>query len=128
MNNKMLIGGIVVLILIGGVWYFSQNKYQPVQTQPAVQEPRNQEPLTTVETNTVTIQNFSFNPAILTVPVGTTVTWINKDSAPHTIKSETFTSSTLNQGDLFEFTFNTTGSFDYTCGIHPSMSGKIVVE
>jgi plastocyanin len=76
----------------------------------------------------VSIQNFAFNPGTLTVTKGATVTWTNNDSVPHQIKSATFNSSPLSQGQTFSFTFNDAGSFDYSCAIHPSMLGKIVVQ
>jgi plastocyanin len=76
----------------------------------------------------VTIKNFAFSPSALTIKKGTTVTWTNEDSVPHTIKSDTFNSGTLNTGNKFQFTFSSTGTFDYSCGIHPQMSGKIIVE
>lgn len=78
--------------------------------------------------STVTINNFSFSPSTLTVKAGTTVAWINEDSATHTIKSDVFNSGELNNGQKFEFKFEKTGSFDYSCGIHPSMKGKIIIE
>lgn len=78
--------------------------------------------------NEISIQNFAFNPATLTVAKGTTITWINNDSAPHQIKADTFNSESLGKGQKFSFTFNETGAFDYTCGIHPSMKGKIIVQ
>lgn len=83
---------------------------------------------TTVETNAINIQNFAFSPATLTVKKGTAVTWANNDSAPHQIKSATFNSSQFSKGQTFSFTFNDVGTFDYSCAIHPSMLGKIVVE
>ncbi|MFA6475688.1 MAG: cupredoxin family copper-binding protein [Patescibacteria group bacterium] len=83
---------------------------------------------TTVSTNTVNIQNLTFSPTTLTVQKGTTVTWTNNDSAPHQIKADAFNSSQLAKGQSFSFTFNTVGTFDYSCSIHPSMLGKIVVE
>jgi len=76
----------------------------------------------------ISIQNFAFNPATLTVKKGATVTWTNNDSASHQIKSATFNSSALSQGQRFSFTFNATGTFDYSCAIHPSMLGKIIVQ
>lgn len=76
----------------------------------------------------ITIQNFAFNPQAVTVKQGTKVTWTNEDTAVHAINSDTFNSQNLNQGDKYEFTFNNKGSFDYICGIHPYMKGKIVVE
>lgn len=124
MNNKIIIGIILVILVIIGFYYFMQNPYQ---NQPTTGTPSTQAP-TKVEANTITIQNFSFNPGTLTVKQGTKVTWINQDSVTHRIKSDTFNSQDLNQGDKFEFTFNNKGSFDYICGIHPTMTGKIVVE
>ena len=78
--------------------------------------------------NAVNIQNFAFSPATLTIKKGTAVTWTNNDSAPHQIKSITFNSGQLSKGQTFSFTFNDAGTFDYSCAIHPSMTGKIIVE
>lgn len=76
----------------------------------------------------VNIENFSFNPGTLTVKAGSTVTWTNNDSAPHTIKSSSFNSNTLSNGASYQFTFDKAGTYDYVCGIHVSMKGKIIVE
>lgn len=85
----------------------------------------------------VSIENFSFNPETLTIKVGTTVIWTNRDVAPHLITNKPymmctyckyFQSDPLSKGDTFQFTFYTAGSYDYMCGIHPSMKGKIIVE
>ena len=77
----------------------------------------------------VTIKDFAFDPGDLSVAKGTTVTWKNDDSATHRIKSGdgSFDSKDLKNGDSFEHTFDTAGTFDYICGIHPSMKGKITV-
>ena len=77
----------------------------------------------------MTIQNFAFTPNTITLPVGTTVIWTNKDSVPHTVTSNggAFGSGTLSQGQTFQFTFNTVGTFDYHCAIHPFMTAKVVV-
>ena len=85
-------------------------------------------PASSVDSNAVNIQNFAFNPGTMTVKKGTTVTWANNDSAQHQIKSTTFNSSQLSKGQSFSFTFNDAGTFDYSCAIHPSMLGKIIVE
>ena len=77
----------------------------------------------------VTIDNFTFSPASLTVKVGTTVTWKNHDDIPHTIVSAgKFRSKTLDTDDSFSFTFTTPGVFEYFCSLHPHMTGTIVVE
>jgi plastocyanin len=77
--------------------------------------------------NKVTIQNFAFSPPELVIKTGTTVTWTNEDSAAHTIASASFNSPILNTGETFSFRFDSPGTFDYSCGIHPSMKGKIIV-
>lgn len=78
-------------------------------------------------TASVSIQNFAFNPTPLNIKVGTTVTWTNNDPMPHQIKSDTFNSSALTNGQSFSFTFSTAGQYSYSCAIHPSMHGQIVV-
>jgi len=79
----------------------------------------------------VIIKNFSFQPSTLTVSAGTTVTWENQDSAPHTVSSDAqglFDSGNLASGEEFSFTFSTPGSYGYHCKIHPGMKGTIVVS
>ena len=85
---------------------------------------------TSSQTSTVTIQNSSFNPSTLNVQVGTTVTWINKDTTTHDVVSDTglFNSGNLTNGMSYNYTFNQTGSFAYHSAIQPSMTGTIVVS
>jgi len=77
----------------------------------------------------VTIDNFAFAPATLTVKAGTTVTWTNKDEEPHTVAASdgSFHSPGMGTGATFTHTFSTAGTFDYVCSIHPSMHGTVVV-
>jgi plastocyanin len=80
----------------------------------------------------VKIDNFSFGPAALTVPVGTTVTWINRDDIPHTVVStddpKAFKSKVLDTDEKFSFTFTKVGTYPYFCSIHPKMTGKVIVQ
>jgi plastocyanin len=81
----------------------------------------------------ITIKNFAFSPATLAVNTGTTVTWTNKDSAPHIVVSDTgapqaFSSESLSDGASFIFTFTQAGTYPYHCSIHPSMKGTIMVQ
>jgi plastocyanin len=78
----------------------------------------------------VSIASFSFQPAALTVSVGTTVTWTNNDSANHTVTADdgAFTSGTLGTGGTFSQTFATAGTFAYHCSLHSSMKGTITVQ
>jgi len=82
------------------------------------------------ETAEVKIDNFSFGPAELTVPAGTTVTWINRDDIPHTVVStdKVFKSKVLDTDEKFSFTFSKAGTYPYFCSIHPKMTGKIIVQ
>jgi amicyanin len=80
--------------------------------------------------NTVTIQNFAFQPANLQVKVGTTVTWTNQDTAPHTVTfrdSGMTGSAILQKGQSFSYTFNKVGTFAYYCQVHPGMTAQVVV-
>jgi plastocyanin len=80
--------------------------------------------------NVVTIDNFTFSPKELTVAVGTTVKFVNHDDIPHTVveKNLSFRSKALDTDDMYSYTFATAGSFDYFCGLHPHMVGKIIVK
>jgi plastocyanin len=79
----------------------------------------------------VSIDNFTFTPQTLTVKLGTTVTWTNKDDIPHGVASanNAFSKSkALDTDDSYSFTFTTPGTYQYFCYIHPHMTGTIVVE
>jgi plastocyanin len=82
-----------------------------------------------VEDTKVMIDNFTFEPAQLTVKVGTTVTWTNRDDIPHTIVSAgKFRSKTMDTDGTFSFTFTTAGEYKYFCSLHPHMTGTVKVE
>ncbi|WUJ67907.1 cupredoxin family copper-binding protein [Kribbella soli] len=84
-----------------------------------------------VAANSVDIKEFAFGPQNITVKVGTTVTWTNDDQDPHTVTSQNgsgpLKSSTLQNGDKYQYTFTKAGTFDYLCTIHPFMTGTVVV-
>jgi plastocyanin len=78
----------------------------------------------------IDIQAFQYAAPVLTVPVGTTVTWTNLDVEPHTVTSNTraFASAGLETGDTFAFRFDTPGTYAYHCALHPFMTAQIVVQ
>ena len=77
----------------------------------------------------VHIDNFTFAPAQLTVKVGTTVTWTNRDDIPHTVVSAgKFRSKTMDTDGSFSFTFTAAGEYKYFCSLHPHMTGMVKVE
>jgi plastocyanin len=88
--------------------------------------------LAATEPNAVTIDNFAFGPAAITVAPGTKVTWTNRDDEPHTVVSaadpRVFKSGALDTGDSFSFTFDKPGTYQYFCSIHPHMTATVVVK
>lgn len=85
---------------------------------------------TPVAAQVVQIRNFAFSPAVITVTVGTTVSWINGDDDPHTVTAtdKTFHSGALDTKDKFQFRFTKVGQFAYFCSLHPHMTGKVIVK
>jgi plastocyanin len=80
----------------------------------------------------VEIKDFAFNPPTIEVAVGTTVTWTNNDTAPHTATQNPsgsgFQSGRLDNGGTYSYTFETAGTFEYFCEFHPNMTGTVVVQ
>ena len=79
----------------------------------------------------VEISNFKYAPAAITVKAGGTVTWTNRDSAPHTATAKAnsaFNTDTLKQGQSKQITLSKPGTYQYTCLFHPFMSGTVVVR
>jgi plastocyanin len=110
--------GAVLLLELGGV--ATVGRHSTVNAQ---------EKSSTVE---VKIDNFSFGPMTLTVPAGTTVTWINRDDIPHTVVStddpKAFKSKVLDTDEKFSFTFTKAGTYAYFCSVHPKMTAKVIVQ
>jgi plastocyanin len=82
-------------------------------------------------TQAVTMAQYSFGPAALTVHVGDTVTWTNQDQAPHDVTTTSapvaLHSPTLSTGQSWTYTFTQPGAYAYICSIHPDMKARITV-
>ncbi|HXM59232.1 MAG TPA: cupredoxin family copper-binding protein [Terriglobales bacterium] len=104
---------IIVMLLLGG-----SASVMAINDQPSA------------ATAEVKIDNFSFGPQTLTVSVGTTVTWTNRDDIPHTVVSTdgVFKSKVRDTDEKFTYTFTKPGEYPYYCSVHPKMTGKIVVQ
>jgi len=78
----------------------------------------------------VKIDNFTFAPTPLMVKTGTSVKWMNHDDIPHSIVCPALKvkSHPMDTGESFAYTFDRAGTFDYLCGLHPHMQGKILVR
>ena len=113
----MSIFGLATLVLVGLGMLFSGSANVAANTPSP----------TTTE---VKIDNFSFGPQTLTVAVGTTVTWTNRDDIPHTVVSTdgVFKSKVRDTDEKFSYTFTKAGEYPYYCSVHPKMTGKIVVQ
>jgi plastocyanin len=113
-----LAAALVLLPAVGGAARVA--KSAPPAMAPATQ------------TAEVKIDNFSFNPATLTVAPGTTVTWTNRDDIPHTVVDtddpRAFKSKVMDTDEKFSYTFTKPGTFAYFCSVHPKMTGTVVVK
>ena len=106
-----------------------ENKLNQQQLPKPVENPGIPGAIQLISQNTVMIEDFSFQPSTLTVPVGTTVTWHNQGRLDHTVTGDTngMFDSKVSPGTDFSFLFSTPGTFNYHCSIHTSMHGTIVV-
>jgi plastocyanin len=118
MNKPSIIPRILPAICILAFLLTSGNARVTAADQPAAQNAD------------VAIDNFSFGPQNLTVRVGTTVTWTNRDDIPHTVVSTdgVFKSKVRDTDEKFSYTFAKPGTYPYFCSVHPKMTGTIVVQ
>lgn len=82
------------------------------------------------KSHTVTIDGTEFSPAELTVNIGDTIVWVNKDPYPHTATSRTggFDSKKIGPDKSWKYVAKKAGDFPYVCTIHPSMQGTLHVK
>jgi len=80
----------------------------------------------------VVVDNFRFDPPVLTVPPGTKVTWVNRDDVPHTATSSDsppkFRSRAIDTDETFSHVFSQPGTYPYFCAVHPKMTATVVVK
>ena len=137
MKKISFFGLIVLIVLISGCTYQPETgtisqptitKTLPTVTETAIAITGTLNPVITPAPVLVQIKGFAYDPATITVPKGTTVTWAQMDSGvQHTVKGTDFDSGILNAGDTFKWTFKKTGTFSYTCSTHSNMIGIVVV-
>lgn len=120
MRRSVSIAGLVAILVLGVLGFSIDQESSAALAQDKA------------STAEVKIDNFSFGPTSLTVAVGTTVTWTNRDDIPHTVVStddpKAFKSKVLDTDEKFSFTFSKPGTYPYFCSIHPKMTGKVVVQ
>ena len=143
MNKNIILWiGLVLVVLVGVYMIF--NAQTPAEG-PAANTPSNQQtgtPSTNTATGGITtgtsvqptgkvqidIKGFAFVSKTVRVAPGTTITWKNFDDVAHNVVGPDFQSPTLLKGQAYSHTFTKEGTFSYFCGLHPNMSGEVIVR
>jgi amicyanin len=129
----LLIVAAALAIMTVGKSDKNETSNKPTDTMPSMQQDENSDNTATQpKPNEVIISNYAYAPQKITVKVGTTVTWTNKDSIEHTVTADTKSadapkSELIAKGQTYSFTFNKAGTYDYHCEPHPYMKGTVVV-
>ena len=80
------------------------------------------------KTHSVVIEGMQFNPAALTIAVGDTVEWVNKDILPHTATSKEWNSGVIQSEQTWKHTFKKAVLLEYACSLHPTMKAKLTAK
>ncbi|MGE5465430.1 MAG: cupredoxin domain-containing protein [Betaproteobacteria bacterium] len=84
--------------------------------------------IASANTAQVLIKDFKFQPDQITIQKGDTITWTHPGTASHTVKFADSESQILKNGGTYSKTFDQAGTFPYSCGIHPYMTGTVIVQ
>src|ERR1041384_2008958 len=116
---KFLIGCAAVSALVTGWLVGCSEEAAPIAQVTAATHPAEQQ---------VTIDNFAFDPQVLTISPGTKVTWLNRDDVPHTATSSDspakFNSKAIDTDEKFSYVFTQPGTYPYFCAVHPHMTAR----
>ncbi|MET7620394.1 cupredoxin family copper-binding protein [Streptomyces sp. NPDC005408] len=135
-NRALLIGGLaaaVTAVTCLALLQSASGAPAAVTAVPAAQQAAQQPAAASDKAadHTIVIKNMAYAEPKLTVAVGETVTWVNEDSAPHTVTTtsgpEKFDSGNLEKGESWSFTFTKAGTYSYYCAVHPDMKAQITV-
>lgn len=147
MSRNLVVAFVVILLLVLAGWYLTKPKQTAVPQDQSTQSPvstesaipvASEEATMSKEANTVTITQSGFLPKSVTIKVGETVTWINDDSASHTVNSDLHPIHTLfpilnkvsliKAGEKKSLQFTTAGTFTYHDHLNPSSTGSVTVQ
>ena len=143
MKQKIALG-VILLLLAFMVIVFTQSDQPAINagnSNPLPQQPSSNvvptgnsqgiadsqqfNPATTLS---VDILDDSFDPSVVQIGVGDTITWTNTVRTEHSVKADSFSSGNLRNGETFSYQFPTAGTYDYACGLHSDMAGQIIVK
>jgi len=140
--SGVLIGAAIVIAIVSFLFVNHGTDIVSINNKSIITNPANTSLNNTDLTNnsvnvtntanlTIEINNSIYNPSILTIKKGQTVTWINKDKTTHTITSDSGTelsSRILMENQTYEHKFQFDGTYEYHCEINKSMKAKVIVE
>jgi plastocyanin len=136
-NGLILLAITIILVCVCGCTQTAA-PVQPIATVTSPPQTTEMQTVTATPTlqktpsvseNTIRIKNFAFDPANITMKVGSTVRWVNQDSVPHRILFADGADSTiLAPSQSWSRKIDKAGTFDYSCTIHPTMQGTVIVE
>jgi plastocyanin len=85
------------------------------------------EPVATTEVQMV--KSYRFDPKVIEIRAGDTVTWTNEDNFTHTVEVDGQEDHKVGQGESFSIKFDTTGTYHYVCTLHSQdMDGEVIVK
>ena len=121
---------VLEILLVAVVGQMARGQGMPGDSMHNMASPGGPQSKANSQPSRITIKDFSFGPATVTVPAGTKVTWVNKDEEPHKVVSvdEAFKSTAIDTDGEFTFVFSKPGTYKYFCSVHPRMVGTVVVE
>ncbi len=121
---------VLEILFVAVVGQIARSQDGPGSSVHDMASPGGAQSKTNSQPSRITIKDFSFGPATVTVPTGTKITWVNKDDEPHKVVSvdEVFKSTAIDTDGEFSFVFNKPGTYKYFCSVHPRMVGTVVVE
>jgi len=129
--RKAFLVVFVLAVVLAGCSVRQVNKEQAMPSREGAVSAGNAAVPQAPVTHEVEIIDFAYFPAELTVRKGDVVVWANRDSALHTVSSESgseLDSGTLSKDGSYSHTFMEEGVFSYYCVFHPYMSAKVVVS
>ena len=127
-----IVAVLFTLAACGGATPANSSSVSPTATMPPFPTPVPTWPQATPPASggaDVSITNFAYSPQSLTIKVGTTVTWTNKDDVTHSVTADSGVfDADIGPGETVSFTFTIVGTYQYHCNPHPDMIGTIVVH
>ena len=129
-SRLALVSAILMLAAACGGGSSSSPAVPSPTPSPAAPPPAASSSSVIIPTGAAALGNKAYTPDDVNVAVGATVTWMNTDSVAHTSTSNAsgWNSGTLAPGAQFSFAFQTAGTFQYHCAIHPGMIGSVIVR